>query len=226
MSSMEQPISTLKKAERIPQGTTYVASMGDGSGTMRVSQDLLTQEVGKGLNLGDLLELMTVNKDSIVEAINELKGLIDDVDILDTSEEIEANTESGKAAGALAVKEMVSELNDKLTNNLGKIYRTTEYPNKNISAMTRLCTLTVPAGTYVVNASVASLTETYFSIGFSNQANELPRTSAQGRNAATIASANITKTQKYTSQTTIELWIDPSANLNVYEYLLEAIKIV
>lgn len=36
------------------------------------------------------------------------------VDILDTPEEIEANAEQGKVAGALAVKEMISELNDKL----------------------------------------------------------------------------------------------------------------
>lgn len=114
--SMEQPISGLEKAERIPQGTTYVTSMGDGSGTKNITQELLTKEVGKGLNLGNLLELMTENKASIVEAINELKGLVDDMDILGTPEEIEANTEEGKAAGALAVKEMVSELNNNLSN--------------------------------------------------------------------------------------------------------------
>lgn len=85
--SMEQPISGLKKAERIPQGTTYVSSMGDGSGTALVSQELLEEEVKEKVS----------------------------VDVLDTKEEIEANTEEGKAAGALAVKEMVSELNDNLS---------------------------------------------------------------------------------------------------------------
>ena len=89
---MEQPIGTLKKAERIPQGTTYVASMGDGSGTALVSQELLEKEVEEKVS----------------------------VDVLDTQEEIEANTEEGKATGALAVKEMVGALND----NLGVV---TEY---------------------------------------------------------------------------------------------------
>lgn len=36
------------------------------------------------------------------------------IDILDSKEEIEANTETGKVAGAAAVKEMFSELNDNL----------------------------------------------------------------------------------------------------------------
>lgn len=50
------------------------------------------------------------------------------VDILDTKEEIEANTEAGKAAGALAMKNMFTALNDNLVSNIyvgtdGKLHK-------------------------------------------------------------------------------------------------------
>ncbi len=52
--------------------------------------------------------------------LNSLTALIDGVngkiDVLDTKEEIEANTAEGKMAGALAVKGMFGEVNSKLAN--------------------------------------------------------------------------------------------------------------
>lgn len=115
--SLNQPIRDLKKAEGIPQGTAYVASMGDGSGVKAVTQEVLTKAVGEGLKIGNPEELQTENKESLVGAINEVMksgGNGGTVDILDTPEEVEANTEAEKVAGALAVKEMFSALNDKL----------------------------------------------------------------------------------------------------------------
>lgn len=111
------PIPQYEKATSIPDNTTYIADMGDGSGTKGITQQLLTETVGKGLKVGNLEELQTENKESIVGAINEAAqsgGGGSSADILDTKEEIEANTESGKAAGAQAVKEMFTELNDNL----------------------------------------------------------------------------------------------------------------
>ena len=112
--SLSQPIKDLEKAESIPQGTTYVAYMGNGQGVKAVTQEVLTKAVGEGLKIGDLEELNTKNKESLVDAINEAKqsgGGGSSVDILDTPEEIEANTEPEKVAGALAVKGMFGDLN-------------------------------------------------------------------------------------------------------------------
>ena len=115
-----QPIADLEKVTEVPSGSLYIANMGDGSGTKAVTQETLTKEVGKGLKVGDLAELQTENKNNLVAAINEAAqsgGGGAAVDILDTKEEIEANTESGKAAGAQAVKEMFGALNDNLQAN-------------------------------------------------------------------------------------------------------------
>lgn len=112
-----QPLSGLEKVTEVPSGSLYPVAMGDGSGTKAVTQETLTKEVGKGLKVGNLAELQTENKNNLVAAINEAAqsgGGGAAVDILDTKEEIEANTESGKAAGAQAVKEMFSEINDNL----------------------------------------------------------------------------------------------------------------
>lgn len=116
-----QPIADLEKVTEVPSGSLYIANMGDGSGTKAVTQETLTKEVGKGLKVGDLAELQTENKNNLVAAINEAAqsgGGGAAVDILDTKEEIEANTESGKAAGAQAVKEMFGALNDNLNGNI------------------------------------------------------------------------------------------------------------
>ena len=64
--------------------------------------------------IGNLTDLTTTQKGSLVEAINEVNEK--EVDVLDTKEEIEANTDSGKVAGALAVKKMVGEVSASLYN--------------------------------------------------------------------------------------------------------------
>ncbi len=117
--SIAQPIAGLEKTTEIPERSTYIVEMGDGSGTRAVTQETLTAEVGKGLKVGDLKNLQTNEKGSLVAAINEAAqsgGSGEQVDILDSKETIEANTTPGKAAGALAVKQMVSELNDNLAH--------------------------------------------------------------------------------------------------------------
>lgn len=109
-------ISQLQTAQSIPDGSKFITEMGDGSGTKVVTKEVLTQAVGEDLKIGDLENLQTTNKASIVAAINEAtqSGGGSAVDILDSKEEIEANTEEGKVAGALAVQEMFSEINSKL----------------------------------------------------------------------------------------------------------------
>ena len=60
--------------------------------------------------IGVLSNLTTSEKSNLVGAINEVNAK--EPDVLDTMEEIDANTDAGKVAGALAVKELSSELND------------------------------------------------------------------------------------------------------------------
>lgn len=62
--------------------------------------------------IGYLSDLDTTNKNSIVDAINEVNSK--EVSVLDTGEEIMANTTPGKAAGANGVKELITEVNDSL----------------------------------------------------------------------------------------------------------------
>ena len=59
--------------------------------------------------IGELANLTTSEKSNLVNAINEVNAK--EPDVLDTMEEINANTDAGKSAGALAVKELSSELN-------------------------------------------------------------------------------------------------------------------
>ncbi len=56
--------------------------------------------------IGVLSSLTTVNKSNLVAALNEVNAK--EVDVLDTKEEIEANTSDGKVAGAKAVKDIYS----------------------------------------------------------------------------------------------------------------------
>lgn len=119
--SIAQPIAGLEKTTMIPERSMYIVEMGDGSGTRAATQETLVTEVGKGLKVGDLAGLQTNAKESLVDAINEAAqsgGSGEQVDILDSKETIEANTTPGKAAGALAVKQMVGALNDKLITKL------------------------------------------------------------------------------------------------------------
>lgn len=67
--------------------------------------------------IGSLPDLKTSVKSSLVEAINELTQK--EVDVLDTYEEIMANTTPGKAAGGIGVKQGFTQLNDSLTASDG-----------------------------------------------------------------------------------------------------------
>lgn len=58
--------------------------------------------------IGVLSNLTTSEKSNLVGAINEVNAK--EPDVLDTMEEIDANTDSGKVAGALAVKELSSDI--------------------------------------------------------------------------------------------------------------------
>lgn len=68
--------------------------------------DLITQLMAM---IGNMQDLDTTAKNNLVAAINEIyaRGV---VDILDTEEEIEANTDAGKATGALVAKRLISDL--------------------------------------------------------------------------------------------------------------------
>lgn len=93
-------------------------------------KDILSGDVAANLQkqIGTLSNLETENKTDLVSAINELANR--KVDVLDTKEAIEANTDDGKVAGAKAVKEMVRDVTDSLVKNIS-------LPNSNLSvAMT------------------------------------------------------------------------------------------
>lgn len=64
--------------------------------------------------IGTLSELNTKEKSDLVKAINEVAGK--EIDVLDSKEEIFANTEPGKVAGAQGVKEALTEVNNSLAN--------------------------------------------------------------------------------------------------------------
>ena len=59
--------------------------------------------------VGNTEDLETTSKSNLVAAINEIynRGV---VDVLDTEEEVEANTATGKATGALVAKQLISDL--------------------------------------------------------------------------------------------------------------------
>lgn len=68
--------------------------------------DLISQLMAM---IGNTQDLDTTAKNNLVAAINEIYGR-GVVDILDTEEEIEANTDTGKATGALVTKQLISDL--------------------------------------------------------------------------------------------------------------------
>ena len=61
---------------------------------------------------GNLDELQTQTKESLVAAINELANR--EIDVLDTAEAIKANTRSGKVAGAKGTKELFEGVSERL----------------------------------------------------------------------------------------------------------------
>lgn len=62
--------------------------------------------------VGNTEDLETTSKSNLVAAINEIynRGV---VDVLDTEEEVEANTETGKATGALVAKQLISDIDER-----------------------------------------------------------------------------------------------------------------
>lgn len=80
------PFSQIEETEEIPRNSKFLACMGDGSGVKTVTKETMDEEMKKN------------------------------IDILDSQEEIQANTDPQKVAGTLAVKEMVGELNDNLSS--------------------------------------------------------------------------------------------------------------
>lgn len=80
-------------------------------------RDQLSGDIGANLQLqiGVLKSLTTADRSSLVAAINEIN------DPLDTLEEIEANTDAGRFAGALAVKEINSNLSERINSGLSDI---------------------------------------------------------------------------------------------------------
>lgn len=72
-------------------------------------KDQLSGDVAGNLQgqIGVLENLETKAKGNLVEAINEAVNSVPEIDTLDTLEEIEANTNEGQIAGALAVKELL-----------------------------------------------------------------------------------------------------------------------
>lgn len=85
-------------------------------------KDQLSGDVAGNLQgqIGVLDNLETQTKDNLVEAINEAINNVPEIDTLDTLEEIEANTNEGAIAGALAVNEL---LTDYLTAEDGTRFR-------------------------------------------------------------------------------------------------------
>lgn len=76
--------------------------------------DLISQLMAM---IGNTQDLDTTAKNNLVAAINEIYGR-GVVDILDTEEEIEANTDTGKATGALVTKQLISEFADRLQGDV------------------------------------------------------------------------------------------------------------
>ncbi|MBD5395026.1 MAG: hypothetical protein HDR71_12355 [Lachnospiraceae bacterium] len=161
----------LASAERFPNGSIIPVDMGDGSGVKKVTKELLEEEIGKDI-IGNMEDLATEDKTSIVAAINEVAesgGGGGSVDVLDTKEEIEANTDPGKAAGALGVKEMVDAVHNKLMgfepviDETGKItgYKTsvggadTVFPFKNGVALLENGSIDISPGDQTYNISLS-----------------------------------------------------------------------
>lgn len=76
--------------------------------------DLITQLMAM---IGNTQDLDTAAKNNLVAAINEIYGR-GVVDILDTEEEIEANTDTGKATGALVTKQLISEIDERFPDDV------------------------------------------------------------------------------------------------------------
>lgn len=73
--NMGKKITELDHAASVPAGTSFVAEMGDGTGTKHITQEDLIKAVGDSLPLGNIKELLTDDKSSFVSAINEIQQM-------------------------------------------------------------------------------------------------------------------------------------------------------
>lgn len=104
-NQIQADLSEFKKEEQADILAWFEDIKGQLSGDIAVN---LQNQIGA-------LSLLDTNaKSDLVSAINEVNSK--EVTVLDSLEEIEANTDSGKVAGALGVKEMFAEVSDSLQN--------------------------------------------------------------------------------------------------------------
>lgn len=109
-NQIQADLSEFKKEEQADILAWFEDIKGQLSGDVAVN---LQNQIGA-------LSLLDTNaKSDLVSAINEVNSK--EVTVLDSLEEIEANTDSGKVAGALGVKEMFAEVSDSLINNASPI---------------------------------------------------------------------------------------------------------
>lgn len=85
-------------------GIVEISKINGGRNFARFTKSLSSQTVGMTMWYGTFSWADTT-------VFSGWKRLLEEDDVLETMEEIEANTDAGKAAGALAVKELSSELN-------------------------------------------------------------------------------------------------------------------
>ena len=84
-------------------GIVEISKINGGRNFARFTKSLSSQTVGMTMWYGTFSWADTT-------VLSGWKRLLEEDDVLETMEEIEANTDAGKAAGALAVKELSSEL--------------------------------------------------------------------------------------------------------------------
>lgn len=106
--------------------------------------------------IGSLPDLKTSVKSSLVEAINELTQK--EVDVLDTYEEIMANTTPGKAAGGVGVKEGFEQINSSLKWYIDNGY----LPDPSNMALVPIMTSnTTPYGEVITNSQFTNNYDAY-----------------------------------------------------------------
>lgn len=122
----QRKFSDLVSATRINKADLLALEQTDGTKKATFAQlctEIAVQEIAEQIeDFPEITEEDTLSV--IVGKINKwqkdvIRKINDSaVDILDSKEEIEANTENGKVAGALAVKAMADELNGKITTTI------------------------------------------------------------------------------------------------------------
>ena len=95
--------NTITDAPVSGSGIVEISKINGGRNFARFTKSLSSQTVGMTMWYGTFSWADTT-------VFSGWKRLLEEDDVLETMEEIEANTDAGKAAGALAVKELSSEL--------------------------------------------------------------------------------------------------------------------